>query len=153
MPSGIVHARATIVLSALVLALYRPFQDALLMALGCLIGTVLTPDLDVDTGHYGFYIIRKRFGRTAATLWKWYWWQYARLTVHRGWLSHFPVISTIIRFSYLFLPFLLVFQQFIPDKSMNSTILVIITGTILADTLHFLMDHLTSSFKRFLRKF
>lgn len=152
-PDGKTHTKATLMLSVAVLILFRPIEIALLLFFGCLIGTVITPDLDVDTGHYGFHIVRKRFGRFIGGLWAIYWWPYRKIVPHRHAVSHFPLVSTFLRFTYLFLPIFLLFPTIL---GLNSPNLLefwgfwVFLGTVLADCLHTVMDLLSSYFKRIL---
>lgn len=73
--------------------------------IGCFCGVILTPDLDVDTST------RSKAKMVAASplgwLWVFYWYPYAKAIKHRAWISHLPIIGTIIRVLYLFAPFIL----------------------------------------------
>jgi hypothetical protein len=67
----------------------------------------MSPDLDVDGGFYGFFLIRKRFGNLASIIWEQYWKLYALKMPHRGAWSHSVLISSLIRIGYLFIPILI----------------------------------------------
>jgi uncharacterized metal-binding protein len=67
---------------------------------GNLAGIMLTPDLDVDAGNFTDTIIRKVSSK-AQWVWRRFWTPYAVLLPHRGKLSHFPVLSTLVRLGYI----------------------------------------------------
>lgn len=71
--------------------------------LGFSLQRVMTPDLDVDAGFYGFFLIQKNLGKLAAFFWRVFWYPYARFLPHRGFFSHSPLFSTLFRMIYLFI--------------------------------------------------
>jgi uncharacterized metal-binding protein len=79
----------------------------ILSCVGFSLQRVMTPDLDVNNGFYGFFLIRKRFGNLAAGLYQVYWKPYALILPHRGLWSHGAVISTLFRMLYLFIPIIM----------------------------------------------
>lgn len=151
MPSGKSHTQATVTTSILVLFLVKPIETALFVSLGCLIGIVVSPDLDVDVGHYGFRIIRMLFGDWVYKVWKLYWKPYAKIMKHRSVLSHFPILSTIIRFLYLFSPIFLILWSIHPQIQLNLWILWVFLGLCLVDAIHASMDGFSTFIKRSLR--
>ena len=68
---------------------------------GVLSGIICSPDLDVDAGHIGDTIIRKYFGLIVEKIIDVMLFPYRKIFKHRGFWSHFPVISTLIRLLYL----------------------------------------------------
>lgn len=154
MPSGRTHTVANSYLAILAVSFIHPLEYALLVASGCFLGIFLSPDLDVDRGHFGFYFLEILFGKWFSFIWKWYWKPYSLLVPHRNWVSHFPIVSTFFRFLYLFLPFLVIFRVITPSYlpiSWEKWLIPVFLGTVAADSLHFFMDILSTSIKRKLR--
>jgi uncharacterized metal-binding protein len=156
MPSGTTHARATVALAAvagyMAYSLGHPTPEVLALSGGALAGVVLTPDLDVDVGCISNRIIRRSGGKVPGKLWALYWRPYGKLMPHRSNLSHLPVVSTAIRLLYLaLLPALLYWLAtaagFAAGQAITAPVLPAwgwwaFGGLVLADTLHYLMDHL-----------
>lgn len=151
MPDGKVHTTvsvisagyATVFLADKVINEKYPFHS-FAMVLGCLAGVFLSPDLDVDHGYIGDAIIRNKLGRFPGFLWKVYWWPYAKLVPHRSWVSHLPLISTIIRAAYVFWWVLL-----IPNISEYWIICTwFLAGLVLVDFNHFVLDILQPDYKK-----
>jgi uncharacterized metal-binding protein len=63
---------------------------------------ICSPDLDVDAGFYGFFLTRKKLGNFFGKLYQAFWYPYALLFPHRGLFSHSPVLSSLLRLTYLF---------------------------------------------------
>jgi len=102
MSSGVVHKKASILLSAGFLAgsLYNP---ALVnCAFGALCGIIISPDLDVDRGNISNTIIRNKLGKIHSKLWDFIWFPYRNSFKHGKFASHFPVFSTIVRVFYIY---------------------------------------------------
>jgi uncharacterized metal-binding protein len=53
-------------------------------------GTAFNPDLDLESDPYNHWWFLK-----------WYWYLYQYLIPHRGWISHSPIIGTLVRLIYL----------------------------------------------------
>lgn len=104
MPSGARHTQACMVVAAsagVALFLYSP-EAAFWCASGALAGVMLTCDHDLP-GNITYHYVRKYAGLPAEFLWKVVWLPYATLLPHRGFISHAPIISTVIRLLYLWL--------------------------------------------------
>lgn len=144
MPNGKTHTRATVRLSILLTVssiLYVPQLSvaSLFLIPGCLLGILVTPDLDVDDGSYSYYLIRKHLGRFPCWLWKMFWLIYARSIPHRSILSHGPIIGTMIRVIYIII--LTGGCCLLAPTLFNTTpVWFFIGGLALADLLHELMD-------------
>lgn len=67
---------------------------ALLMAAGCAMGILFTPDLDVDHRTVAERVPIVGF------FWFIIWWPYAKVLPHRSFHSHFPLWSTALRQLY-----------------------------------------------------
>lgn len=105
MPGGKVHSALTIATTSGVVAPYLIVQlggDPYLYVAGCLVGLLVMPDMDVDGGNISDFFIRK-VSRLAQWLWRAFWSPYAKLVPHRHFVSHFPVIGTLLRIGYIFL--------------------------------------------------
>jgi len=100
-----------------------------LMAAGCFTGLLLTPDLDTDDGSLADYFTRGA-GRLVYNAWWLYWWLYRKLP-HRSFLSHAPIVSTLIRIGYAFW-WLFFLGYHLPPE--------FLIGLMTADILHYLMD-------------
>lgn len=105
MSSGSVHTLSAIALTAgfAVAALIDYDIKATEYAVGAAVGIFVSPDCDVDKGFVAYGYIRKRLGDWAEYVWDRIWFMYRRSVKHGSELSHFPVISTLGRLSYLFL--------------------------------------------------
>ncbi len=159
MPNGKAHAFAT-----LTAALATPFivqglgmganpTNTIAATAGCLLGLVVTPDLDVNHGCRSMQIIQRRAGKPAAEFWRAMWMPYALLVPHRSWLSHFPLAGTTLRLGYVYIIFfcfaiLAAAAGFtpMPEIHLNSALLKnsnavwAFFGLALSDTLHYAMD-------------
>lgn len=146
MPSGKVHTAASLTLASVVglmtLAdtLQPPFAYPAM--LGAVAGTVMTPDLDVDNGCIAFSNMQYALGVPASRAWKAIWYPYAVIVKHRSWISHLPLVSTLIRFTYLYGIMLVVglifgFRIPIPTSEPFETFLAFLA---LSDLLHIVMD-------------
>jgi uncharacterized metal-binding protein len=161
MPSGKTHALATAITGgllspALVLFAGQPVTHAVAFAVGCLVGLVVTPDLDVPGGSHAMAIIGDTAGGLMGKVWRLFWFPYARYIIprHRHPLSHLPVFSTILRLIYLFaVPVLLWYalRLILPLPQLPAVRLLplspfmlwAISGLIASDTLHTIMDFFT----------
>jgi uncharacterized metal-binding protein len=115
--------------------------------IGFLCGIYLTPDLD----HIEATITSKMSGDPIKKYWGVRWYLYGYYIPHRSFISHFPIISTIIRIVYfspeIFIAItLLSYIAPIPDLIYIVTSWIV--GLCFADILHIAMDVLHSKFKR-----
>lgn len=141
MASGNAHDRATVI-AAGVIAGYAGFRQweglnsgfYWLMAGGCLLNLMLSPDLD---GHRSNS--KRRWG-----ILSWYWYPYEKLISHRSIFSHFPMLGSAIRLGYVSLPYQLWMRH---EINWVLTIPVYL-GLCVADTLHWIMDSCPVHFKR-----
>lgn len=113
---------------------------------GSLYGLLSTPDLDQIEevgnkvgGYYGQYVIRETFGggklgATIEYIWWSYWQPYARFCVHRGFISHFPVFSTVVRLIYCF-PVTYILAVLLGDNKIYAFV-----ALVCSDTIHYVMD-------------
>lgn len=147
MSSGKVHAMATSTTG--LIALFYPLktlEECILLSFGCFLGLFVYPDLDVNTGNYGMSLIRALFGDRVSKLWNFFWKPYSWIMPHRYWISHFPVVSTIVRLSYIGLPALGL--MYLLGISWNGDIIYVGLGLITVDILHFTMDIVSTKIKR-----
>ena len=109
------------------------------MAAGCLIGVLLTCDIDqIDDGT--IHTAEKWFIRYVPVLgylWLALWDPYARCVRHRNLLSHFPLLATGGRVGYVYL-WLRVFKLSWPLPP--ELTIGMIAGLTISDILHWVMD-------------
>lgn len=167
MPSGRVHSATSAALAVISLpacvsyAVTHNTPEAILFPLGCLAGMILTPDLDINHPMIAEQNIRRYTGGAGAFLagfWYVYWWPYSIAIGHRSWVSHFPIISTIIRVGYLlFLPMLVYFllthdlTRLVLDLN-HPDFLWVLGGLMVSDLFHWVFDITQTAFKRARRK-
>lgn len=106
---------------------------------GTLAGILFTPDHDLDAGNNTMGLVRGGCGKFPATLWRVYWFPYAKLFKHRG-VSHLPIIGTLTRLLY-FIPVNPLLWWLLWPKALQHYLWVVV-GLMLADTLHFSLDGL-----------
>lgn len=136
MPSRKVHDTSCLMLGVasvpVGLHLGVPLPYCFLLGAGAISGIFLSPDLDIaDKFRFGFARI--------------YWYPYSKAIPHRHWISHFPIIGTAIRITYI-LPLLVLIYLLIPvswDKVYYPLI-----GLMISDGLHWLLDITTTRIKR-----
>ena len=105
MPSGKVHSIACLAVAGVstsaTFLLDGEWTRVVAIGAGALSGIICSPDLDVDAGHIGDTIIRKYFGLIVEKIIDVMLFPYRKIFKHRGFWSHFPVISTLVRLLYL----------------------------------------------------
>lgn len=153
MPSGRAHSQATAIITiasaslALFYAAYWP--EVWMIPLGCAVGLIVTPDLDVRTspvaahrnlGQLSKFLTRQQYGDGCLFRpWYWFWWPYSRLIpYHRHWLSHGPIIGTFLRLLYLsiFTGAIL----FVGRWALSPLFWWFAIGLLISDLLHLFMD-------------
>ncbi|MHC1733429.1 MAG: DUF2227 family putative metal-binding protein [Bacteroidales bacterium] len=160
MPSGKIHSASSLVafvasvaMPALLSTPNVPLEKSLIFGGGCLLGTLITPDLDISEGCFSMAVIRKIGGPMAERIWKVFWWPYGVLIPHRHWLSHLPVVSTSLRLGYLGIIAMTICLllslgglfpapdiKFSIEEIVESNSFLLFCGLCLSDTLHFVMD-------------
>lgn len=110
MSSGYVHNTVSIAAAGAgfvaMLHYGQPVEAAMLFSAGCLAGIVLTPDLDQQTYNRIENKWRKSKNPLVAMmglLYIMFWMPYALAIPHRSWLSHAPIIGTVLRILYILL--------------------------------------------------
>lgn len=112
--------------------------------LGCLLGIILTPDLDqigISSSEWGMV---KKLG-PIGFLWCALWWPYAVSTRHRSPVSHLPLLGTAIRLIYCVVLFIIIWIV------LGRPALVIpvwgwallrggLMGLVVSDTCHLILD-------------
>ena len=146
MPNGITHFRTTLaILPVATIVTFAKTNDigiSMAIGAGCLVGTLVSCDLDVDGGNYSYYLVRRVTGNIGSFLWGVFWWPYAVVVPHRSTISHFPVISTIIRATYLLIPIIIIMMLLkIPLPTTISPLWTwAFLGLCLSDLLHIILD-------------
>lgn len=97
-------------------------------AFGCLLGIIVSPDLDIDHRTVSENVLPGILG----WLWFIYWWPYAKLHKHRG-SSHWPLIGTMVRVVYGFWWLVLLDIELLK-------LWPLLIGLIVSDMTHLLMD-------------
>ena len=151
MPSGKIHSISNIVVavsgSATMFLLQRGGEATLGVATGAVIGILVGCDNDVDGGNIADYIIRRYTGNIVEVAWDSTWLLYRKICRHRGFMSHFPVTSTIFRILYLAAFYFLIST---PLGWLSRHIQIdwawllwwAFVGLVLADTAHWALDEL-----------
>ncbi len=105
MPSGKVHAACSAVLTPVAFGTaYALSGDhlpaAIAAASGCVLGILLTPDLDQENlGMSERWLIKRTLGLGYVFVMLWY--PYSRLLPHRSPWSHLPIVGTLGRLAYM----------------------------------------------------
>lgn len=150
MPSGVVHLSNTLS-SSLVLTVGSYFtdpalvstNDCIVLVSGCMTGCLLGPDLDVDNGNISLYLLRKIpiIGFPLEKLWWLYWWPYRVIVPHRSPISHWPVLSTLIREVLVLWPYIVFCLVFSVPIAIGWHIFWVFTvGLTISDLQHWLAD-------------
>lgn len=144
MPCGKTHAKFSLMLAPVVavatLAITRDPMYAIAGGLGCLAGIPLTPDLDQEgISSSEYWIIKWTLG--LGFLWTMVWFPYALLCPHRSFISHFPIISTLIRLMYLsfFVTIAYYLGLYLPAIPIIYLIWFV-AGLIVSDSVHWALD-------------
>lgn len=145
MPSGKTHTVATS-LSAGTMAIVMsyaqfPTSEVIATFAGFMTTLVVNPDLDLN---------RRKPREVLPFLWWAFWFPYSRLMKHRSSLSHWPVISTLLRVTYLAIPIFLL-TDYIGINNNISNYYYFFAGMVISDILHFLMDWSVTGLKRAVR--
>lgn len=155
MSSGKTHAQITALITPpvglITLAIAGPVY-ALLATCGCLLGILLSPDLDQPTYTYSEYLML-RFNKLLGTLWVLFWAPYAKAVPHRSRLSHWPILGTLGRVLYLGIPLLLL-DVVLPLTIVPAWghIFAAVIGLAVSDTAHWATDVISTRYKRTQRK-
>jgi len=156
MSTGRIHALATVITAGASGPLLYSLGHTSLPAAasfvgGCMLGLVITPDMDIRRPTHAEDVVRSTLGRLLAWLWYVLWWPYSHfIPRHRHPLSHFPVLGTLVRVLYLGLLmglawFILGFFMALPPFSfppVGSGLWWALAGLCLEDCLHALMDRI-----------
>lgn len=159
MPDGRIHASMS---AAAAVGLYFLGDQAGLpetgnqaMAVGCVLGIMITPDLDVDRPVRSHRLVLRRFGPVIAAVWRMLWLPYGLAIRHRSWVSHLPVVGTLIRAAYLACIgslILWVAGTFggitFSTKPLLPLVPWVVIGLAVSDALHWAADILSTGFKR-----
>ena len=119
-----------------------PRNLAIATALGCALGVILTPDLDVK-GTRADNLVRNKIGYIPALVWGILWNPYSKLIPHRSIWSHGLIIGTVIRLLYMAVPMALLGILPTPGPFLNRMIL----GLFISDNLHIGADFIVSGIK------
>lgn len=170
MSSGRAHKRASFILAPVAAAgigwLTRSVGAGLWAGAGCAAVVLVTPDLDQEGISAGEWDLVQAFGPLGSVgfLWLAYWHPYAWAIPHRSPWSHLPVFGTLLRVLYL-VPLAVAAAMVVSaatrwlaldmstvDKVMWSMAFWRVAwwafvGLCVSDTVHFLMDVLSSRWR------
>lgn len=156
---GHYHDRITIALSVCVLVIGVFTTTALNTALafsGCMFCLFCNPDLDMQGVTKAEGNVYRAFGKVIGVIWQTYWTPYS-IVGHRSFISHTPVISTIVRYIYLIAPATLILAVLdrygvIPMSVLDFVLWtfeyvpIVMIGTMIGDTGHFARDYFGAEF-------
>ena len=104
---------------------------------GIIVGIFVTPDLDLNKLTYSGRLVYN-FCPLIGVIWRGIWYPYSRVIPHRHWVSHIPVLSTLLRLLYLS-PVTIPILVYLPGLFWSVT-----GGLLLSDVVHFFTDCITS---------
>jgi uncharacterized metal-binding protein len=135
---------------SMLFAHWTPLQAVSFAAGYCFATFFMNPDLDLDSVGY------KSWGPLRII-----WWPYQKALAHRSHLSHFPVISTLLRIIYLmWFPLLILLllggsAQMVARETifdwwpiLGVYLLIFIIGMIISDSIHTILDTVSTDLKR-----
>lgn len=125
-------------------------EDCTILVVGCMSGTLLSGDLDVDAGNISLYLIRKIpvIGYFLEKLWWIYWWPYRKIIPHRSPISHWPIFSTLIREVLVLWPYVVIcFILSIPVSISWNWFWVFTVGLSISDLQHWFADLLSKEIR------
>ena len=112
--------------------------------MGCGLGMFIHPDWDINHPTFPNSVVKKHFGRPIALIYRAVQYPYAMLIPHRSWISHFPIVSTLIRMCYVSIPLIplafLIERDIILVLTMNYAFMVLLIAWFITDMNHILMD-------------
>jgi len=112
-------------------------EEMLWIGIGVGLTILVHPDLDQAESHKGF--------------WSTLWWPYGALVKHRSFVSHFPVVSSIIRAAYLFTMVYALYWLLTPRIEINVPHILyihLLVGMCMSDWVHIIMDWTSTALKR-----
>lgn len=155
MSAGHVHVKASLLLASAftagaVLSLH---PEMMLCTTGALIGTFISPDLDVDRAFIGDKIVMDKGGRITGRVWLILWKPYKTSMKHGRFASHFPIFSTLVRLLYIYFWLVLlptgIYTLLNPSFDVANFAMrvlpppLLVYGLVASDTIHFFLDILT----------
>ncbi len=152
MSSGKTHDKVNsiVAISILGLGIATQTYELTLLSLGLAVGTIwLSPDIDIPNS-----LPSQRFGVLKSLLVP-----YQELSGHhRSWISHTPVISTLIRLIYFCSPLVgyLLFKgehELIHKVTLSREFLYLLAGLEISTDIHLLLDWQYSTVKQIRKRF
>lgn len=111
---------------------------------GVTTGMLVHPDWDINHRTYPNRMVKNKFGSIIASIYWYVQYPYAMLIPHRSWVSHTPIVSTIIRMAYVgvwLIPLaLLLGTDIIMFMLMTPFTFISMVGWFTTDLNHILMD-------------
>lgn len=103
---------------------------------GYALGNYCDPDLDMEKKRTRAEIQMYRRSRVLGFIWWAFWYPYGLLIPHRSFFSHSLIISTVIRFAYMFWWVALI----TPTKWLDMLTVGGLIGLCIADSVHIVAD-------------
>jgi len=145
MASGVTHTRDSLILAGAsvtgLLLVRAPIEVVVLVPVGCLLGTLITPDLDLNNECMPYRVAQILGGTPLRMVWRLIWFPYSRAFSHRSVWTHTPILGTVLRILYLLLLYLavaIIFRIGLPVPTWHWAFLII--GLMISDTLHYFRD-------------
>ncbi len=116
------------------------------IAVGYYLQAIMGPDLDMVQKTYNEKLLIEKAG-PLGWLWMAYWIPYAGLCYaaggHRCWLSHWPILGTLVRLFYLMIPYIVwsAINLVWPSQLVLDALLGMLIGLTIGDTLHLIYDY------------
>lgn len=122
---------------------------AFFLGVGCLLGVVISPDLDQQTVTFSEWVWTKIpiIGWLMTGVWFTLWLPYAMMFKHRG-LSHAPIFGTFTRVFYLGLIFVAIdsiWWHIVITPIEVEIVTQLVIGLMISDIGHFARDMITSA--------
>lgn len=134
MASGSTHATISVIAATAIQFVPETVVQptfSILASVGCLVGCIISPDLDIDGRIYGDSVIERQ-SSLFAQYWRLLWYPYREALKHRSFWSHFPLVSTLIRLIYLCCPLIIVLIKDQPSSSSVKVMLFSLVSQVLA---------------------
>lgn len=145
MPAGRIHNQATLwiapVAAISAAVALEDLRVGAAVGVGVLAGLFFSPDLDVDGATMSDWIMQVWFGKLPRFIWRALWFPYAKLLPHRSFLSHGPVISTLLRMAYFYVIVHIASIGKISLPAPSYWTLWGLVGLVISDCLHWAMDN------------
>lgn len=158
MANGTVHKQVTkniaipygVAIFFLFTTFYVPYYFALCASFFSVMGVYTTIWINPDLDHIEAVIRSKLNGSLIDKYWGLRWYLYGLFIPHRHWLSHLPIIGTMVRLIYYFPETYIVLHtlsMIIPVDDLKIYFCIFFFGMVVSDILHLCLDVVYSYFR------